>query len=76
VCGHEVGNGNYEYSEYIALYQGKLSPYNPSQIVYGDYLYTLLLFEAFLWRQVFLLKPPGFVSTMQFASWFLFNGRF
>ena len=28
-------------SEYIAWYQGKSSPYNPSQIVYGDYLYTL-----------------------------------
>ena len=35
-----------------------------------------LLLEAFLWRQGFLLKPSGFVSTNQFASWFLFNGRF
>jgi hypothetical protein len=35
-----------------------------------------LLLETFLRRQGFLLKPPGFVSTMQFASWFLFNGRF
>ena len=28
-------------SEYIAWYQGKSSSYNPSQIIYGDYLYTL-----------------------------------
>ena len=28
-------------SEFIAWYQGKAAPYNPSQMVYGDYLYTL-----------------------------------
>ena len=28
-------------SEHIVWYQGKSSPYNPSQIVYGDFLYTL-----------------------------------
>ena len=28
-------------SKYIAWYQGTSSSYNPSQIVYGDYLYTL-----------------------------------
>ncbi|MCP4787714.1 MAG: PQQ-binding-like beta-propeller repeat protein [Fuerstiella sp.] len=32
---------NFPDSEYIQWYQGKSSPYNPSQIVYGDYLYTL-----------------------------------
>ena len=28
-------------NEYIAWYQGQASSYNPTQIVYGDYLYTL-----------------------------------
>lgn len=31
----------FEESEFIAWYDGTSSPYNPSQIVYGDYLYTL-----------------------------------
>lgn len=34
-------DGDYASSEYIEWYQGRSSPYNPSQIVYGDYLYTL-----------------------------------
>lgn len=32
---------DYTKSEFIAWYQGRSAPYNPSQIVYGDYLYTL-----------------------------------
>jgi outer membrane protein assembly factor BamB len=35
------GDGDFADSDYIQWYQGKSSPYNPSQIVYGDYLYTL-----------------------------------
>lgn len=31
----------FENSKFIAWYQGTSSAYNPSQIVYGDYLYTL-----------------------------------
>ncbi len=33
--------GDFQDSEYIAWYDGKSAPYNPSQIVYGEYLYTL-----------------------------------
>lgn len=39
--GDIAPEGDFEASEFIAWYQGKSSPYNPSQIVYGDYLYTL-----------------------------------
>jgi outer membrane protein assembly factor BamB len=34
-------DGDFSKSEHIAWYQGTSSSYNPSQIVYGDYLYTL-----------------------------------
>jgi len=39
--GNIAPDGDFGSSEYIAWYQGKSSSYNPSQIVYGDYLYTL-----------------------------------
>jgi hypothetical protein len=39
--GNLTPDGNFEDSKYIAWYQGRSSSYNPSQIVYGDYLYTL-----------------------------------
>ena len=39
--GDITPGGDFADSEFIAWYQGKSSPYNPSQIVYGDYLYTL-----------------------------------
>ncbi|MEA1952744.1 MAG: PQQ-binding-like beta-propeller repeat protein [Planctomycetota bacterium] len=39
--GDMAPDRDFENSPYIAWYQGKSSPYNPSQIVYGDYLYTL-----------------------------------
>ncbi len=39
--GDITPEGEFTDSEFIAWYQGKSSPYNPSQIVYGDYLYTL-----------------------------------
>ena len=35
------GNGEFADSPFIEWYQGRSSPYNTSQIVYGDYLYTL-----------------------------------
>jgi outer membrane protein assembly factor BamB len=39
--GDITPRGDFADSEFIAWYQGRSSPYNPSQIVYGDYLYTL-----------------------------------
>jgi outer membrane protein assembly factor BamB len=39
--GDITPDGEFADSEYIAWHQGKSSPYNPSQIVYGDYLYTV-----------------------------------
>ena len=39
--GDLAPDGDYKASELISWYQGRSSPYNPSQIVYGDYLYTL-----------------------------------
>ncbi len=39
--GEITAGDDFSDSEYIAWYQGKSAPYNPSQIVYGDYLYTL-----------------------------------
>jgi outer membrane protein assembly factor BamB len=39
--GSIAADGNFADSPYIAWYQGQSSSYNPSQIVYGDYLYTL-----------------------------------
>lgn len=33
--------GEFSSSEFIEWYQGTLSPYNTSQVVYGDHLYTL-----------------------------------
>ena len=36
-----VPDGDLEKCEHFAWYQGTSGPYNPSQIVYGDYLYTL-----------------------------------
>lgn len=34
-------DGDFASSEFVAWYQGKASSYNPTQIVYGDLLYTL-----------------------------------
>lgn len=39
--GDITPGGDYADSEFIEWYQGTSSPYNTSQIVYGDYLYTL-----------------------------------
>ncbi len=39
--GDITADGDFQDSEFIAWYQGRSAPYNPSQIVYGDHLYTL-----------------------------------
>ena len=39
--GDLAPDGDFAKSKHIAWYQGTSSSYNPSQIVYGDYLYTL-----------------------------------
>ena len=39
--GDMTPDGDFKNSEFIAWYQGRSSSYNPSQIVCGDYLYTL-----------------------------------
>ena len=39
--GDLVPGGDFEKSPFIAWYQGQSSAYNPSQLVYGEYLYTL-----------------------------------
>ena len=39
--GNLAPDGDFQKNDFIAWYQGKSSPYNPSQIVYGDCLYTL-----------------------------------
>ncbi|MBP7937146.1 MAG: alpha/beta fold hydrolase [Phycisphaerae bacterium] len=40
-AGNIAPGGDFEKSSFIAWYQGQSSSYNPSQLVYGDYLYTL-----------------------------------
>ncbi len=39
--GELAAGDDFSHSKYIAWYQGTSAPYNPSQIVYGQYLYTL-----------------------------------
>ncbi|MAI70478.1 MAG: hypothetical protein CMM01_06155 [Rhodopirellula sp.] len=39
--GNITPEGDYTDSEFIEWYQGTSSSYNPSQTIYGDYLYTL-----------------------------------
>lgn len=39
--GDFTPEGDFTSSKYIVWYQGTSSAYNPTQIVYGDYLYTL-----------------------------------
>lgn len=67
-------------SEYIAWYQGKSSPYNPSQIVYGDYLYTcydrgfLTCHDAKTGEEVY--GKRRFTPTASFTSSpFAYNGH-
>ncbi len=39
--GDITGNGDFSKNEFVAWHQPKSAPYNTSQIVLGDYLYTL-----------------------------------
>lgn len=39
--GDITPDGDFDESPFIEWYQGKCSPYNTTQLVYGDYLYTL-----------------------------------
>jgi outer membrane protein assembly factor BamB len=75
-----VADGDFESSEFIAWYQGRSAPYNPSPIVYGDYLYTLhdqgflTCHDAKSGEEVYGRKrfsPSGSFTASPFA----FNGR-
>ena len=68
---------------FIAWYQGKSSPYNPSQIVYGDYLYTLYdrgfltCHDAKTGKEVYdkqRFSPPGSftASPWAYGGWLFF----
>ena len=72
--------GDFTDSEYIEWYQGKSSPYNPSQIVYSDYLYTLYdrgfltCHDAKTGEEVYSkrrLTPGGSLTSSPFA----YNGH-
>jgi len=78
--GHIAPDGDFNRSEYIAWYQARSGPYNPSQIVYGDYLYTLYdrgllsCYDAKSGKEIYdrTRFPPLSSFT---ASPFAFNGR-
>jgi outer membrane protein assembly factor BamB len=78
--GDVAPDGDFENSEYVAWYQGRSSSYNPSQIVYGDYLYTLYdrgfltCHDAKTGKEVFG-KQRFFPSGSFTASPFAFNGH-
>ena len=74
--GNIARDGDFEKSEFIAWYQGKSSAYNPSQIVYGDYLYTLYdrgfltCHEAKTGKEVYdkrRFSPPGSFTASPWA---------
>jgi hypothetical protein len=78
--GDLAPNGDFEDSQNIAWYQDKSSSYNPSQIVYGDYLYTLFdqgfltCHEATTGKEVYgksRFSPSGSFTASPFA----FNGH-
>lgn len=78
--GHITPGEDFEDSEFIAWYQGTSAPYNPSQIVYGDYLYTLhdrgflTCHDAKTGEEVYgkrRFSPSGSFTASPFA----FNGR-
>lgn len=78
--GDLAPGGDYENSEFIAWYRDRSAPYNTSQIVYGDYLYTLYdrgmltCHDARSGEEVYgrTRLPRGSSFT---ASPFAFNGR-
>ena len=67
-------------SEFIAWYQPKASPYNPSPIVYGDYYYTLLdrgfvtCHDARTGEEVYGKKRFAGGATFTASPW-AYNGR-
>lgn len=78
--GDIAAAGDFEDSPFIAWYQERTGPYNPSQIVYGDYLYTLYdrgfltCHNAKTGDEVYgkqRLRPSGSFTASPFA----FNGR-
>ncbi|MHB9081806.1 MAG: outer membrane protein assembly factor BamB family protein [Pirellulaceae bacterium] len=78
--GDLAPNGDFADSQYVAWYQNKSSSYNPSQIVYGDYLYTLFdqgfltCHEAKTGKEVYgksRFSPSGSFTASPFA----FNGH-
>lgn len=78
--GKIAADGDFENSQFIAWHQGRSGPYNPSQIVYGDYLYTLYdqgfltCHDARTGEQVYgreRFSPSGSFTASPFA----FNGR-
>ena len=78
--GDLAPGGDYANSKFIAWYQDRSAPYNTSQTVYGDYLYTLYdrallsCYDARSGRQIYdrTRLPPGSSFT---ASPFAYNGR-
>jgi outer membrane protein assembly factor BamB len=78
--GNLVPDGDYTNRETFAWYQQRTSSYNPSQIVYGKYLYTLhdqgflTCHDALTGEEIYgtqRLRPSGYFTASPFA----FNGR-
>jgi outer membrane protein assembly factor BamB len=78
--GNIAPDGDFANSQFIAWYQDRSGSYNPSQIVYGDYLYTLYdqgfltCHDARSGEQIYgreRFSPSGSFT----ASPFVFNGR-
>lgn len=78
--GDIAPDGVFANSDYIAWYQGRSGPYNPSQIVYGDYLYTcydsgvVTCHNAVTGEEVYgkqRLTPSGSFTSSPFA----YNGH-
>lgn len=78
--GELAPEGDYANSEAFAWYQQRTASYNPSQIVYGDYLYTLYdqgfltCHDAKTGEEVYgkqRFSPSGSFTASPFA----FNGR-
>jgi outer membrane protein assembly factor BamB len=78
--GNIAADGDFENSQFIAWHQDRSGPYNPSQIVCGDYLYTLYdqgfltCHDARSGEEVYgreRFSPSGSFTASPFA----FNGR-
>lgn len=78
--GNIAPDGDFDNSQFIAWYQDRSGPYNTSQIVYGDYLYTLhdqgflTCHDAKTGEEVYgkqRFSPSGSFTASPFA----YNGR-